>query len=286
MTDAPIANPDDSPEKLQPGPPPERSLMVYDVLQEQLRPGDEAYAARLAARCNPLVAAASRLLSGIARLKPHPEASALYELRARLGKRITRFKRQTLQAGVDPKQVQIASYVLCATADEAVLTSTWGKNSNWAATSLLNTFHGETSGGEKFFLILERFMRIPAGNIDLLELLYLCLTLGYEGRYAAEAHGGKKLQNLRLDLYECIQRVRGETSSRISLITLPRRHEQRRALLMIPGWLPVSLTLFSLALLYSGFAWMLDKQRDKALIQFQLIDSPSVAPFMDRSSER
>ncbi|WP_052028572.1 type IVB secretion system protein IcmH/DotU [Pseudomonas syringae] len=286
MTDAPIANPDAAPDNLQPGLPPERSLMVYDVVLEQLRPGDEADAARLAASYNPLVAAASRLLSGIARLKPHPEVSALHGLRARLGKRIKRFNRQTLQAGVDPKQVQIASYVLCTVADEAVLTSDWGMNSDWARTSLLNSFHGETSGGVKFFLLLERYMRIPAGHIEVLELMYLCLMLGYEGRYAAATNGGKQLQNLRQDLYQCIQRVRGETSSKVSLVQLPRRHAQRRTLLHIPGWLPISLTLFSLALLYSGFAWVLDKQRDKALIPFQLLDSAPVVSVMDGGRAR
>ena len=286
MTDSSFANPDDAPDALQPGPVPARHLVVYDALDARLRLGDEKNAARLAACYNPLVAAASRLLSGIARLKPHPEASALQQLRARLGKRITRFNRQALQAGVDPKQVQIACYVLCTVADEAVLTSDWGINSDWATTSLLNSFHGETAGGVKFFQLLERFMRLPAGHIELLELMYLCLTLGYEGRYAAAAHGGKQLQNLRQDLYECIQRVRGASSSKISLIQLPRRHEQRRALISIPSWLPVSLTLFSLALLYSGFAWMLDKQRDKALIPFQLLDSTSAGPVMERGSAR
>ena len=286
MTDSSFANADDAPDAFQPGPTPERNLVIYDALDAQLRLGDEKDAARLGACYNPLVAAASRLLSGIARLKPHEKKPEQQALRARLGKRIKRFNRQTLQAGFDPKQVQIASYVLCTVADEAVLTSDWGMNSDWATNSLLNSFHGETSGGVKFFLLLERFMRIPAGHIEVLELMYLCLMQGYEGRYAAATNGGKQLQNLRQDLYECIQRVRGETSSKVSLIQLPRRHAQRRALMHIPGWLPVSLTLFSLALLYSGFAWVLDKQRDKALIPFQLLDSAPVVSAMDGGRAR
>jgi len=44
--------------------------------------------------------------------------------------------------------------------------------------------------------------------------------------------------------------------------------------------------LFSLALLYSGFAWVLDKQRDKALIPFQLLDSAPVVSVMDGGRAR
>jgi type VI secretion system protein ImpK len=174
--------------------------------------------------------------------------------------------------------VKVASYLLCTVADEAVLTSDWGSKSEWASASLLHEFHDEASGGVRFFQWLEHYMRLAPSGVELLELMYLCLALGYQGRYAAIEHGDKELLRLRHELFLCIQRQRGDAARRISCVPLPPRHEQRRQVLLIPGWIPVMMTLFSLALVYSAFVWMLDQQREKALIPFQQFDALSTGP--------
>jgi type VI secretion system protein ImpK len=42
--------------------------------------------------------------------------------------------------------------------------------------------HREAWGGEKFFELLDRTSQDPARHIDLLELQYLCLALGFAGK--------------------------------------------------------------------------------------------------------
>jgi type VI secretion system protein ImpK len=266
---------------LQPGPAPERSVVAYDELDARLQMRDKRSTVRLFASHNPLVSAASRLLSNIARLKPHETPDQITSLRVRLCKRINQFKHQALQAAVDANTVDRASYVLCSVADEAVLTSAWGIESNWASDSLLHTFHGETSGGITFFQLLEQYMRLAPSHVEILELMYLCLALGFQGRYAATEPGGKELQRLRHDLFQNIQRQRGEVSSNISCVSLPRHQQQRRQVMLIPGWLPVVLTLFSLGLVYSTFAWMLEQEREKVLVPFLQIDALPAAPGID-----
>lgn len=270
MTYSSPASADNPPDDLQPGPAPERGVVILDELDARLRLRDERKTLRLSASHNPLVAAASRLLSTVARLKPPKDASALTALRKQLGKRIQQFSRHALQAGVDVKTVKTASYVLCTVADEAVLTRAWGSESDWASRSLLHEFHSETSGGTRFFQWLEHYMRLAASNVELLELMYLCLALGFEGRHATTAQGAKDLLKLRHDLFECIRRQRGEISSKVSCVQLPARHEWSRQVLLIPGWLPVVLTLITLGLMYSAFAWTLAQQREKALAPFQV----------------
>jgi type VI secretion system protein ImpK len=66
-------------------------------------------------------------------------------------------------------------------------------------------FHKEVSGGEKFFEILARLRADGARYAALIELLYVCLALGYEGRFRHDAHGPAKLSQLRHDLFELIR---------------------------------------------------------------------------------
>jgi type VI secretion system protein ImpK len=64
------------------------------------------------------------------------------------------------------------------------------------------------SGGEKFFEILERLRGNPGRYIDLIELVYLCLALGYEGKYRHDPSGQGQLGQLQRDLYRLIREQR------------------------------------------------------------------------------
>src|SRR5690606_40799872 len=88
---------------------------------------------------------------------------------------------RALQEGVENSQVMATRYVLCTAIDEAVVTTPWGNESEWSQMSLLSSFHNETFGGEKFFQLLERLSRNPVKHLLMLELMYLCLALGFEG---------------------------------------------------------------------------------------------------------
>mgnify|MGYP003621116381 FL=1 len=47
------------------------------------------------------------------------------------------------------------------------------------------------------FQLIERFSREPAKNLYLLELLYVCLSLGFEGRFRVESRGTLELESIR-----------------------------------------------------------------------------------------
>ena len=86
---------------------------------------------------------------------------------------IRRFEEQARAAGVPNEVVLSARYTLCAGLDEAVLSTPWGNQSEWAQHPLLVPLHREAWGGEKFFDMLERISQDPARYIDLMELQYL-----------------------------------------------------------------------------------------------------------------
>lgn len=142
---------------------------------------------------NPLVGAASELLSEVVRLKHSLKTEDFDALNKHLGEAIKRFEQLALKDGAESSQVMSARYLLCSVVDEAVVTTPWGNESQWSKMSLLSSFHNETFGGEKFFLFLEQLSRNPVKHLAMLELMYICLSLGFEGKYRVLPRGTLEL---------------------------------------------------------------------------------------------
>ena len=82
--------------------------------------------------------------------------------------------------------IEPSTYCLCAALDEAVLSTKWGTQSIWVQKTLLGFFRFGNSGGENFYSILDELAREPRKNIEVLELIYFILSLGFEGKYYGE----------------------------------------------------------------------------------------------------
>lgn len=245
----------------------------YEQLEERM-----VYAARLRPAesfnlgLNPLVAAASALLSEVVRLKHSFEGEEPHALNQRLTGELKLFEHRALHDGVESSQVMAARYVLCTVLDEAVVTTSWGDESEWAQMSLLSSFHNETFGGEKFFQLLERLSRNPVKHLPMLELMYLCLSLGFEGKYRVLPRGMLELEAVRDSLYRQIRQLRGDVPRELSPHWQGLRDSRRRLVRIVPWWLVALFTLACLAVLYGGFAWVLGEQRDSVLSPYQPAD--------------
>lgn len=135
---------------------------------------------------NPLVAAATPLLLLIVRLKdPSLQPDAL-NLRSQIIQAIAEFEMQAKDSNCSPRTILAARYCLCTAIDETVLCTTWGSDSVWTQQTLLSLIQKETWGGERFFLILEKMIEEAQSSLPLLELIYILLNLGYEGKYYNE----------------------------------------------------------------------------------------------------
>jgi len=165
---------------------------------------------------NPLVLAASPLLLLAAQLRNTASQPDVPHLHQQIVQQVRQFEGRGQAAGLAPQTVSAARYALCAMLDESVLNTPWGEHGGWAAKTLLTTFHGETYGGQKFFLILERLGQDFAKHLDLIELMYLCLALGFGGRYAIEPGGRAKLADIQEDLYRRIKPLRGPAADELA----------------------------------------------------------------------
>ena len=218
---------------------------------------------------NPLIALAANLLSEVVRLKNTFQAEDLHSLKERLSADIRLFEHHALQDSGDSSEVMAARYVLCTAIDEAVVTTPWGNESAWSQMSLLSSFHNETFGGEKFFQLLERLSRNPVKHLHLLELMYLCLSLGFEGKYRVMPRGTLELEVIRDSLYRQIRQLRGDVPSEISPHWQGLQGERGRLVRAAPWWAVALFTLLCLTIMYSGFSWVLKEQRLHVMHEFE-----------------
>jgi type VI secretion system protein ImpK len=189
-----------------------------------------------AAGANPLVQAAVPLLVLAGRLRGQIAQADVESLRRQAIQEIRTFEERARRADVPAEDILAARYALCTVLDEAVLNTPWGAQSNWAGQSLLVTFHREGSGGEKFFQILERVSGEPQRYLALLELLYVCLALGFEGRYRLDERGAAQLSEIRQQLYQRIAGLRDNVEPELSVRWKGVEDRRNAVMRFVPLW--------------------------------------------------
>lgn len=126
------------------------------------------------------------------------------------------YERRLASSQVPIEQARIAHYSVCATLDDIVLSKSWGASSEWSRNGLVPTFHMDVTGGERFFDLLAYLHKDAGTNRDLLYLMYLCLSLGFEGRMRVSPQGHLELQRIREGLYRTLRALFGELEREIS----------------------------------------------------------------------
>jgi type VI secretion system protein ImpK len=184
---------------------------------------------------NALVRAANPLLDLVVPLRLTAQPPDLQQLREKLATAIKTFETEARASGIAIDAIAAARYVLCVLLDETIASTAWGSGV-WGTRSLLVAFHNEAFGGEKVFLILQKLSQDVGANIDLLELMYLCLSLGLEGRYRVIDQGHAQLATLRERLLKMIQDQRGARDSDLSPNWRGESSTQVSPLSGIPVW--------------------------------------------------
>ncbi|MVW70260.1 DotU family type VI secretion system protein [Bordetella sp. 15P40C-2] len=225
---------------------------------------------------NPLVAAANPLLDLIPQIRATTSHPSPAMLREHLLDEIRQFELRAQQAGIPNETILGARYCLCTALDEAAALTPWGGNGVWSAHSLLVTFHNETWGGEKFFQLLAKLSQNPSQHLDLLELLYYCLVLGFEGRYRVLDNGRSQLETLRQRLLRILRSARGEYPRALSphWQDVPAQTQLRR--LPVPLWVFGALAAVLALAIYWALAWHLSRQSDAVFAAISNVSPPKV----------
>ena len=221
---------------------------------------------------NPLIAAANPLLNCVPQLRmsiQHPDPSGL---RNQLVQLVQSFEKQARALGVAPEKIIAARYAICTLIDESIASTPWGSG-EWGKHSLLVIFHNEAFGGEKFFQLLTKLMENIKANRDLIELLYACLILGFEGRYRIIDNGQSKLEALREKVSQAINKERGSFERDLSPHWQASSFKPTKIFLLLPLWILSTLCGLALLATYLSFNFLLNNASDSVFSQIQAIQT-------------
>jgi type VI secretion system protein ImpK len=149
------------------------------------------------------------ILTAIVRVQTgRQQVQELEGFRARMKQALREIASTAARKGYSAEDVQEANFAVVAFLDETVLTAD-PHAAEWARKSLGEELFDQRSAGELFFKRLEtlRANRDSQSLAEVLEVFYLCLLLGYEGKFAGGAKA--ELQLLMTNLRERIERIFG-----------------------------------------------------------------------------
>jgi type VI secretion system protein ImpK len=207
---------------------------------------------------NPLADAAAIFFTTITELRQQQDSSPSKSLQQRLIKELNSYQQHVQKKSYTDEIVLASRYCLCATADEIISNTSWGGNHYWEEHRLLAKLHQDSTQGKRFFAILQRIQKEPEKFIDLIELMYFCINLGFKGKYRNTLYGASQL-NMRMEsIYHQIRQVRGETTNNLSprlkpLTAAPRKQKES---LLHNSLITIGVTVFIIAIITSSFSYL------------------------------
>ncbi|MGY0217425.1 type IVB secretion system protein IcmH/DotU [Endozoicomonadaceae bacterium StTr2] len=165
------------------------------------------------ASTNNLVNLSAELLALLVTLPQQQRPANLPEFREKLVDRVSALNNRGRMRGYAQSLMDRCCYVVCAALDEGINNTGWGRRDGWENHSLLSRLFQQRNGGEVFFVLLDQARQHPDQQYELLELMYLLLRMGFQGRYQRQgaqggAYGsGHDLTRLSAELYTELRRI-------------------------------------------------------------------------------
>lgn len=223
---------------------------------------------------NSILSEANGLLSIIGQIRTTPSHSDPQFLKEALTRRLRDYEMRLRQHSIDLESIDIARYCLCCVLDEAVLNTNWGSQSFWTHDSLLNSFYASSQGGDTFFRQLDDCLAQPNKHLDLLELMYVCLSLGFLGQYRLEKNGHEAHRKLRKQIVAVLKShgrvLHQELSNKIEQHILNGSPLYERA----PMWVVCAVTSALLVCIFMYLSYDLNKASNHTFSQLVNLVQP------------
>jgi len=150
------------------------------------------------------------VFTAIVRLRSRrQDVTSADSFRAQMKRALQSAEQEALSRGYNQEDVRRVLFAVVAFLDESVLGSRNPVFSDWPRLPLQAELYGHQLAGEIVFQELRKTLsRSDSLEVaDVLEVFYLCLLLGFQGRYAAGGQG--ELQSIMTAIREKTRRVRG-----------------------------------------------------------------------------
>jgi type VI secretion system protein ImpK len=230
---------------------------------------------------NPLIATAQPLLQLLARLNNAPAPPDQGDVRDRTAREMREFERRAREAEIPMEQVRSAHYALCASLDDVVLNTPWGAHGRWKDRTLSAAFHNDSGSGDGFFDQIRLMRSEPDRHQNVLELMYLCMALGFMGPFRAAPDGAERMERILGQTYELIRGARGGAPAALSARWQGEDAPYRPKRTRFPVWVAASIAIAAIA---GGFVYVLDglNANSDHLLQAALAAPPAAMPQIAR----
>lgn len=152
---------------------------------------------------NSIADLSSETLMLILQLRSTNEYGNAATLKSRVSDLFEKFEREGRTAGIDNEKVRLAKFALVAFLDETIISSSWTQKDEWLAEPMQIKLFDTFNAGEEFFEHLHQLRQRSSGNADILEVYYLCLALGFKGKYQLQSPENLRrvIDDLNLELH-------------------------------------------------------------------------------------
>ncbi len=184
-------------------------------------------------------------------------------LRRRIKDLLDDAEREALRTGVSPDNIQMAKFALVAFIDETILSSDWSQKDEWVSTPLQLELYDQYDAGEVFFDRLKQLRQNPKANAEALEVYYLCMTLGFKGKY--QLHEQERYREIIETTYEELSRLPGMGTKDLAPHGQPRGQVAQEVKSKLPTWVIAAAAVLIGLLVYTGmYVYITDTAGDTA----------------------
>lgn len=220
---------------------------------------------------NPLVQTAIPLFAIASQMKYYYSSLSSTEVLKHLKQQIENFEEVAESKGVRYETIKAARYCLCTLLDEFAAKHGWS-DQDWMSHSLLVTFHNETWGGEQFFQLLDRIKSEPEKNLQLIELMYYCLAIGYMGKYQVMNNGQVSVHNLKKDLEKLLAKYKDAQNSSFLLDKSQAGEQSGSHKKVVPLWVILAVSAVGLFGLHQFLYHQLNAKADTMVAKIQELE--------------
>lgn len=185
-------------------------------------------------------------------------------VRAHLITLLNRVDGEAKHLGIPEETQRQARYAVVAFIDEMILCSPCAYRDWWSDHKLQQELFNEDAAGVGFFSRLEAIRSSHPVSLDMLEVYYLCLVLGFEGQY--KIHRREQLKAL---VEGIAQQLKTKGPGTLS------PHGQRPDELVadvsagLPSWVVITITAGIIFLFYVGLSFIIGHRADNARVEIQ-----------------
>jgi type VI secretion system protein ImpK len=132
------------------------------------------------------------------------------------------------------RQIKAAKFALAAFVDETLLSNEFSFREEWEKFPLQLEYFDEHLAGHTFFTRLEELLKHVDTEADVVEVYYLCLLLGFNGKYKMGEEG--QLAGIISDTANHLRRVGRLGENELSVHWLATDQPEPRRDPGLPGW--------------------------------------------------